>query len=194
MNALAFNVSNAGRGCYVGRGYGGHGCGRMQGCGCGLPAYIGGIPHSGVFSQGGFSPTMDTLGSLMGAPPGLPGGFQGGDASSPLPYRTSPAMNGRHGHTSGYGMPPGHSGMPPGAQANVQPPYLNVVKHYSKWNACYSCGFNVADGHTSMSCQPNLHKATHHIGFNRQNAQQYIDLGHSCSTHNRHKMQFPTNM
>jgi hypothetical protein len=53
MNALAFNVSDTGHGCYVGRGYGGCGCslGYLQGHGCGLPAYIGGFPHSRGFPQ-----------------------------------------------------------------------------------------------------------------------------------------------
>lgn len=77
---------------------------------------------------------------------------------------------------------------------NEQPPYSNTVKRYANWNVCYSCGFDVADGHTSMSCPPHLRKASHDINFNRQNAQQYIDLGHPCATRNRHKTQFPTNM
>jgi hypothetical protein len=97
MNTLAFNASDTSCGCYVGHGYGGHGrgCGRMQGRGCGPPAYIGGIPHGGVFPQGGFPPTKGTIGSPMGAPPGPPGGFQGGDAGGPPPYRAPLAMNGR---------------------------------------------------------------------------------------------------
>jgi hypothetical protein len=101
--------------------------------------------------------------------------------------------------------PPGQRvlGLPgfPGAVAphgtphlNEQPPYSNTVKRYANWNACYSCGFDVADGHTSMLCPPHLRKATHDINFNRQNAQQYIDLGHPCATRNRHKTQFPPTM
>jgi hypothetical protein len=192
MNALAFNVSDAGRCCYVGRRYGGHGrgCGCMQSRGCGLLAYIGGVPHGRGFPQGDFPPTIGT----MGTHPGPPGGFQDGDASGPPPYCAPPAMNGRYGPTGGYGMPPGPPGMPLGVQANVQPPYLYVVKCYSNWNVCYSCSFNVTNGHTSMLYLPHLHKATQHIGFNCQNTQQYINLGHPRSTRNRHKMQFLTNM
>jgi hypothetical protein len=55
------------------------------------------------------------------------------------------------------------------------------MKRYANWNACYSCDFDVADGHTSMSCPAHLRKATHDIYFNRQNAQQYIDLGFGSS-------------
>ncbi len=97
MNALAFNVSDTGHGCYVGRGYGGrgHGHGYLQGHGCGPPAYIAGFPHGRGFPQGGFPPTMGTIGSPMDAPLGPPGGFQGGDPGGPPPYRTPPAMNGR---------------------------------------------------------------------------------------------------
>jgi hypothetical protein len=72
-----------------------------------------------------------------------------------------------------------------------QQTYSNVVKRYANWNACYSCGSDVADGHTSMSCPPRLRKAMHQIGFNCQNAQQFIDLGNPCSTRNRHKTQLP---
>jgi hypothetical protein len=123
MNALAFNASSAGRDCYVGCGYGGRRyCRRrMQGRGRGPPAYDGGIPQVGGFPQGGISPTMGTVGSPMGAPPGPPGYFQGGDAGGPPPYCAPPAMNGRYGPTGGYGMQPKQTDMSPGAQANVQP-------------------------------------------------------------------------
>jgi hypothetical protein len=137
---------------------------------------------------------MGPVGSPMGAPPGPPGGFQGGNAGGPPPYRTPPEMNGGYGPTGGYGMSPGHPGMSPGAQDNVQPPYSNVVKQYANWNACYLCGFDVSNGHTSMLCLPHLRKVTHQAGFNCQNAQQYNDLGYPCSTRMRHKMQFLTNM
>jgi hypothetical protein len=86
--------------------------------------------------------------------------------------------------------PPQYRG-PAGVQGTIQQPFSNVTKRYANWNACYSCGFDVADGHTSMSCPAHLRKATHDIYFNRQNAQQYIDLGHPCSARNRHKSQFP---
>ena len=155
---------------------------RMQGRGRGPPAYVGGYP------QGGFPPTMART---IGIPPVLPGGFQGNAAGSVPPYRppVAPVMNGGYGPSGGY-IPCG-----PPAQANAQQqPFSNVTKRYSNWNACYSCGFDVANGHTSMLCPPHLRKAMHQIGFNWQNAQQYIDLGHPCSTRNRHKTQFPATM
>ncbi len=75
MTALAFNASGAGRGRYVGHGYGSrgrrHGC--MQGPGGGPLVYVGGIPQGKDFPQEGFLPTMGHVGSPMGAPHGPPG-------------------------------------------------------------------------------------------------------------------------
>jgi hypothetical protein len=156
----------------------------MQGCGRCPFNYIGGYP------QGGFPPT---IGRPIGTHPGLLGGFQSYAAGGIPPYRppTATVMNGGHSPSGGYVLPCA----PPTNQENLHAqPYSNVVKCYSNWNVCYLCGFDVADGHTSMSCPPHLCRASHQIGFNHQNAQQYINLGHPCSTRNRHKTQFPTNM
>ncbi len=166
----------------------------MQGHGCSPPTYVGGIPHGRGFPQGDFPPTMGPVGSPMGAPPGPLGGFQGGNTGGSPLYSAPPAINGGYGPTGGYGMPITHPNMSPGAQNTTQLPYSNVVKQYANWNACYLCGFNVGNGHMSMSCPPHLHKVTHQVGFVRQNTQQYIDLEYPCSTRMRHKTQFPTNM
>jgi hypothetical protein len=72
-----------------------------------------------------------------------------------------------------------------------QQPFSNPVKRQANWNVCYSCGFDVADGHTSMSFPAHLQKATYNIYFTQQNAQQYIDLRHPCCTKNIHKTQLP---
>ncbi len=128
-------------------------------------------------------------------PSGVPGQFQGGTAFG-VPQYHPPGTYA----TGGFpGSPPGgfSGGYPraPTIPAQVQQqPYSNMVKRYANWNACYSCGFDVADGHTIMSCPPHLHKALHQVGFNHQNAQQFLNLGHPCSTRNRHKTQFPAPM
>jgi hypothetical protein len=64
MNAVVFNVSDAGRGHYIGCRYGGRRCSHscMQGRGCGLLANIGGFPLGRGFPQGGYPPTMGTIG------------------------------------------------------------------------------------------------------------------------------------
>jgi hypothetical protein len=39
------------------------------------------------------------------------------------------------------------------------------MKKYVNWNVCYSCGFDVENGHTSMTCPANLRKALHDVYF-----------------------------
>ncbi len=95
-----------------------------------------------------------------------------------------PAFLGMHLATGGgYFAPP-----PPG---HVQaPPYSNLTKRFANWNACYSCGFDMADGHTSQTCPLHLRKPDHEKCFTRQNAQQYINVGYGCSAKMHHKMVF----
>ena len=71
------------------------------------------------------------------------------------------------------------------------PPYLNLMKRFANWNACYSCGFDAADGHTSQTCPQHLRKPDHDCYFTCQNAQQYVDTGYGCSTKNRNKTMLP---
>ena len=78
--------------------------------------------------------------------------------------------------------------------ADPGPPYSNLTKRYAHWNACFSCGFDVPDGHTSQTCPLHLKKLDHDIYFTHQNAQQYIDQGNNCTTKNRHKTVFPQGM
>jgi hypothetical protein len=70
-------------------------------------------------------------------------------------------------------------------------PYSNLAKKYTNWNACYSCGFDVAEGHTSQTCPCHLRRPDHDEYFTPQNDQQYIDAGYNCSTKLHHKMVFP---
>jgi hypothetical protein len=188
LNAVMFNPSDAGRGTHAFQAHGfQHSCGRERAPGGGgrvggftgrggPPMYIGGTFPSLPTTQGrGIMPPAPQGG---GFPPGF-GGQHGGPARPPA---FAPSTFAPHGGTNG-----GRQG--PQVQ---QQPFSNVTKRYANWNACYSCGFDVADGHTSMSCPAHLCKATHDIYFNRQNAQQYFDLGHPCSTRNRHKTQFPS--
>jgi hypothetical protein len=88
----------------------------------------------------------------------------------------------------------GYYATPPQAQQIQPPPYLNLTKRFVKWNAYYSCGFDIPDGHTSQTCPQHLRKPDHDIHFTRQNAQQYIDQGYICATKNRHKTVFPQTM
>jgi hypothetical protein len=83
-------------------------------------------------------------------------------------------------------MAGGHGGMaPPGAGYNPQvggfnghattppnPPHSNIVKMYANWNVCFTCGFDVEDGHTSKNCPAHWHKMNHQEGYTRENARQ----------------------
>ncbi len=110
--------------------------------------------------------------------------------------RAPPIMPFTAGRAPGYmGLPPatvgGYYAPPPQAQQVQAPPYSNVMKRFANWNACYSCGFDVAEGHTSQTCPQHLRKPDQDGHFTHQNAQQYIDAGYGCSTKNRHKTVFP---
>jgi len=99
------------------------------------------------------------------------------------------------GKTPGYMGPPTIGGeyfaTPPQTQHVQAPLYSNLTKKFVNWNACYSCGFDVPDGHTSQTFPHHLRKPDHDIHFTRQNAQQYIDQGYNCATKYRHKTVFP---
>jgi hypothetical protein len=191
LNAVAFNVSNNGRsvGRFGGQGnYGGGYGGRSRGRGrpfhrgCGFPPtrMYGGFPSPGGFAGGRFPGYMPQT-PPPGPPPGFPGTPQGHGVQ---PYHT-PRIPGIG--APGLSPTPFHT---PQVQQQQQP-FSNLVKCHANWNMCYSCGFDVADGHMSMSCPAHLRKVSHGIYFTRQNAQRYIDLG-PCCTRIKHKTQLPT--
>jgi hypothetical protein len=197
LNAVTFNASDAGQGNQAFQAQGfqqgqGQGCaplggGRGRGFGRGPPQYVGGSFPNFPTPQGRAFPPAPQGG---GFPQGY-GSQQGGPASPPAFVSSTFAPQGRA--NGGQPGPPPYCS-PAGIQEPTQihqQPFSNVMKRHANWNACYSCDFDVADGLTSMSCPAHLRKATHDIYFNHQNAQQYIDLGHPCSTRNRHKTQFP---
>jgi hypothetical protein len=156
VNTLSFNAGKAG--CSSSR-FGGfthtRGCFSLGEHGCGPPAYATGNFHA-TGGRDGFPQT--------GGPP--PTTYQtnpsgGHTHRDPLPYRASQSMNPCcFVGTGGFGA---------SSTCNVQPAFLNIVKCFSNWIICYLCGFDVADGHTSMSCPAHLHKALHDIYFTCQN-------------------------
>jgi hypothetical protein len=177
LNAVILNASNAGCGHYNNCGQG-HRLTRGRGR-APLMYNVSGFPHGrGYPPQGGFPLTLPPGGGPLGFfSPGPPGRFYSGPTGGPLTYPAPPALHTGGGFTlpGGYRIPPAQAG------ANVQQQlYSNIVKRYVNWNTCYFCGFYVADSHTSMSCPPHLHKASHNINYNHQNAKQFIDLGHPC--------------
>jgi hypothetical protein len=69
--------------------------------------------------------------------------------------------------------------------------YSNRNKLHNNWNACYSRGFDVKNGHTPAMCE--WGKLEHQEGFTRDNAQGYIDVGYAPCTRGMHKNVLPMN-
>jgi hypothetical protein len=65
------------------------------------------------------------------------------------------------------------------------------VKKFVNWNLCFSCGFDVEEGHTSKTCPANWRKMNHQEGFTRENSRQWINAGYDPCTKGMHKSQFP---
>jgi hypothetical protein len=79
-------------------------------------------------------------------------------------------------------------GMPTAQRIN--PPHSNVTKRFNNWNACYSCGFDVADWHNSQTC--NNRKPSHNEAYTRANAQDFLNRGDlGVCTAGIHKTQLP---
>jgi hypothetical protein len=68
---------------------------------------------------------------------------------------------------------------------------LQHMAAYGNWTACYSCGFDIKDGHTSKTCPRDWRKSTHIEAFTRGNAQSYITAGYDCCTRGMHKTVLP---
>ena len=71
------------------------------------------------------------------------------------------------------------------------PPHSNIVKKFANWNVCFTCGFDVEDGHTSKTCPAHWRKMNHQEGFTRENSRQWINAGYDPCTKGMHKSQFP---
>ena len=67
----------------------------------------------------------------------------------------------------------------------------NPVKIHNNWNVCYSCGFDVEDGHTSQTCHFDWRKPNHDVTFTRANAQQKLAQGCDACTKGMHKTMLP---
>ncbi len=169
LNAIAFNTSEEGHGISHYAGGRGHGRARQaRGRGCSPPMYdIGGK---------GFNPGGPTGGHMVPymlmAPPMIAPAYCAPPAPYPPAYNITGTVN-----------------------ANIQlQPYSNITKRHANWNTCYSCGFDIPESHTSMTCPMHLHRPTHNVNVTRQNSQQYINVGHPCSTKNMHKNRLPSTM
>ena len=82
----------------------------------------------------------------------------------------------------------GYGGYTNTAPANTPNPY----KVHNNWNVCYSCGFDVEDGHNSQTCHFDWRKPTHDVTFTRANAQQKLAAGCDACTKGMYKTMLPT--
>ena len=78
------------------------------------------------------------------------------------------------------------------ATRNAAPMYSNIIKRYANWNVCFSCGFDVEDGHTSKTCPAPWRCANHQEGYTHANPGQYFLAGYDACTKAMHKSQLPT--
>ncbi len=69
--------------------------------------------------------------------------------------------------------------------------YSKIVKRYANWNVCFSCGFDVEDGHTSTTCPALWWCTNHQEGFDQKDLSQYIAAGIDTCTKAMHKSQLP---
>ncbi len=78
--------------------------------------------------------------------------------------------------------------VPPNSQ-NIAVPFSNTVKSYANWNVCYSCRFDMEDGHTSVTCHKLWRKPNHQDNFTCANAQEYLNVWWDPCTKGMHKSQ-----
>ncbi len=76
-----------------------------------------------------------------------------------------------------------------GQQRPQNPNFSNIYKRLNNWNVCFSYGFNIEDGHTSLTCP--FKKANHQTLYVRKNAQQFIAAGYNPYTRGMHKTVLP---
>ncbi len=96
--------------------------------------------------------------------------------------------------SGGTQLPHMHGGLPlPPYQNGLQwprnPDFSNVYKRFNNWNVCFSCGFDIKNGHTSLTCP--FKKANHQMLFVRENAQQFIVVGYDPCISGMHKTVLP---
>jgi len=142
------------------------------------------IPTIGTFqpgenAQGGRRPGRGRGGR---APVISPGGCR----APRTPFVDYSACQGGMGVSIVPAFVPGAPGVGMAAR-NTAPMYS-----YANMNMCFSCGFDVENGHTSHTCPQAWRHANHQEAYDRSNAQQYIDAGYDACTKAKHKTQLPT--
>jgi hypothetical protein len=147
------------------------------------------IPTIGTFQPGGNAQGGRRPGRGCGGR--APGIVPGGRRAVHTPFVDYMARQGGTGASIVPAFVPGAPGVGAAAR-NTAPMYSNIVKRYSNMNVCFSCGFDVEDGHTSRTCPQAWRRVNHQEAYDRSNSQQYIDTGYDACTKAKHKSQLPT--
>ena len=148
------------------------------------------IPTIGSFQPGGNAQGGRRPGRGRGRrAPGIV--VQGGRRAPRTPFADYSARQGGIGASIVPAFVQGTMGVGAAAR-NTAPMYSNIVKRYANMNVCFSCGFDVENGHTSRTCPQAWRRANHQEAYDRSNAQQYIDAGYDACTKAKHKTQLPT--
>ncbi len=152
------------------------------------------LTHFNISTIGTFQPSGNAQG---GSRPGREQGGRaplispGGRRAPRTPFADYSARQGGMGASIVPAFVQGMPGVIVAAQ-NTAPMYSNIVKRYANMNVCFSCGFDVENGHTSRTCPQAWRHANHQEAYDRSNAQQYIDAGYDACTKAKHKTQLPT--
>jgi hypothetical protein len=137
-------------------------------------------------------PTVPTYIGFQGSgnTGGNRGGFQQGRGGGRSYGRGRTYGRGRGPRRNGRGLTAFADYVPQGrgyehnAAAAHRPFQSNLIKSHNNWNVCYSCGFDVEDGHTSR-------KPTHDVTFTRENAQMKLAQGCDACTRGMRKTMLP---
>jgi hypothetical protein len=121
--------------------------------------------------------------STTGAYPAGRGGQHGGRGRNQGGHRSGHSRTPFADAMQGTGATPMMTEMIPRAGGIAQPPpkmqqrrkkldFSNIYRIHNNWNVCFSCGFDIEDGHTSITCP--FKRWNHQDLFTRGNAQQFI--------------------
>jgi hypothetical protein len=144
--------------------------------------------HSGGFTGGGFSP----------------GGFIHGRGGRSTNRRCTGRGHGDQGctpfadHMTGHRVNVPFSGgsqfvpQQGGGQQQMNPPHSNITKIYNNWNACYSCGFDIEDGHFLSTCPAHWRKPSHNEVYTHANVQDFLNRDPHVCMKGIHKTMLPT--
>jgi hypothetical protein len=164
------------------------------------------VPYAGAATQYTFNGGRGGRGGRGGQIGQGNGAGRGGGPNIRTPF-TNHVLNqtqigggcGGRGNNGSIPIAPGGAiQIAPGSAGTVGPPAMqagayrsNITKLFANWNVCYSCGFNIEDGHMSVACPHAWRQTNHQEGFTRGNAQAYLNAGWDLSTKGMHKTKFP---